>query len=137
MSASCGLLHTSRRTRTYLRGDYFFASGFQFVSSVIGAVALSYNVLMRKRPSRVRPYCRPGCASTPPPWMCVGKSTTGAPGASERGLGDGDRRRHHPAIRTEVVQLVSMAIENANAARRTRLSVAICFERVAEVRRRS
>jgi len=36
--------HTSeipwRRTRTYLRGDYFVASGFQFVSNVIGAVAL-------------------------------------------------------------------------------------------------
>ena len=57
---------TSRRTRTYLRGD-FFASGFQFVSNVIGVVALlSSTVLIRKRPSGATSYCRPWALSTPP-----------------------------------------------------------------------
>ena len=35
---------------------YFFATGFQFISSVIGAVALSSSLLMRKRPSRATSY---------------------------------------------------------------------------------
>ena len=61
---------------------YFFASGFQFVSSVIGTSALSSSVLMRNRPSGATSYCRPCSLSTPPPTMRVGNSTTGAPGAN-------------------------------------------------------
>ena len=39
---------------------YFFASGCQFISSVIGAaVASSSTVLIRKRPPRVTSHCRP------------------------------------------------------------------------------
>src|ERR1700686_707471 len=47
--------------RTYAARIYFFPSGFQFISSVIGAVALSSSVLMRKRPSGATSYCR-ACA---------------------------------------------------------------------------
>ena len=45
----------SRPVRTLFSRSYFFPSGFQFISSVIGAVALSSSVLMRKRPSGWRP----------------------------------------------------------------------------------
>ena len=48
-----GQIYTVRPHRTYAARSYFFASGFQFWISVIGAVASSSTVLMRKRPSRV------------------------------------------------------------------------------------
>jgi hypothetical protein len=35
-----------------------------------------------KGPSRATSYCRPCCASTPPPRTRVGKSITGAPDSS-------------------------------------------------------
>jgi hypothetical protein len=47
---------------TRSRGWYwphFFAAGFQFCSSVIGAWALSSSVLIRNRPSGATSYCRP------------------------------------------------------------------------------
>jgi len=49
---------TVRPGRTYPARSDSFATGFQFISSVIGAAALSSSVLMRKRPSRATSYCR-------------------------------------------------------------------------------
>ena len=66
----------------YLGDGYFFASGFQFISSVIGAAALSSSASIRKRPSGATSYCRLADTFDPLPTMRVGNSTSGKPGAS-------------------------------------------------------
>ena len=70
-----------------------FASGFQFVSSVIGGATLSTSMLIRNRPSLA--------TSVLPPLLHVAAAKDDARGEEphrgarfERGLGDRDRHRH-------------------------------------------
>jgi len=76
-----------RPVRMYPGGESYFTSGCPVFHQQCDrcAAALSSTVLMGSAPSRaMSSYCRPCYASTPPPKMCVGKSTTGAPGAPAR-----------------------------------------------------
>ena len=89
------------------RERYFFASGFQFCSSVIGAAALSSSVLMRKRPlgatSVLSGLCRVLAAADD----ARGKEDQRR-ARCERGPGDGDRRRHHRARWVEVIEFLAV-----------------------------
>ena len=111
--------------------NYFFASGFQFCSSVIGAATLSSSVLMRKRPLGATSYCRP-CRRV----LAAADDVRGKEhhwrSRCERVSGDSDRRRHHRARWIEVIEF--LAIEpppRVDAAHRGHLPLANWLHRTA------